>query len=397
MLKDRNIVLGVSGGIAAYKSCELVRLLIKAGAVVDVVMTESATNFVGPLTFATLSGRPVHIKMFDGNERSDVEHISLADQAEALIVAPATANIIGKVANGIADDLLTTTIMATRAPVAFAPSMNVNMYENKIFRDNLRKLVDAGYQIMEPGSGFLACGWEGKGRLPEPVEILESVIGLFAPRDLVGVRVFVSAGPTREMIDPVRFISNRSSGKMGYAIAAEAVARGAEVELVSGPTDLDPPPGVKFTRVNSAQEMKQAADSIFDSVDIAIMTAAVADFAPASVAENKIKKGDLQEMKVDLTRNPDILAGFGERKKKQYLVGFAAETNDVLEHGRKKLEAKKLDLIVVNDVTRPGAGFDSETNIVHFLSRTGKTEEIPLTAKRQIARRLFDFISMEKI
>jgi phosphopantothenoylcysteine decarboxylase/phosphopantothenate--cysteine ligase len=392
MLKGKRIVLGVTGGIAVYKAVELLRLYVKAGAKVSVVMTRSAQEFVTPLTFQTLSGRPVHTELFDLYQESEIGHISLADRADIFVVAPATANIIGKVAGGIADDLLSTTIMATRAPVLFVPAMNVNMWENPVYRGNQAKLEGLGYRFMEPVSGFLACGWEGKGKLPDPVHILAETERILSPQDLAGETVLVTAGPTREEIDPVRYISNYSSGKMGYAIARAAAWRGARVLLVSGPTCLAPPCGVEVHPVTSALQMRDETLRRAAEATVVIKAAAVADYRPAAPSGQKIKKEETGEITLKLEKNPDILAELGKTKGGRILCGFAAETADLTANARKKLQEKNLDLIVANDVTQAGAGFDGDTNIVRLLFRDGTEEAFPQMTKDEVAHRLLDRI-----
>jgi phosphopantothenoylcysteine decarboxylase/phosphopantothenate--cysteine ligase len=392
LLQDKKIVLGVCGGIAAYKAAELVRLYVKAGAEVFVVMTEAARQFVSPLTFQTLSGNPVHGELFNLIQEQEIGHISLADRADLVVVAPATANLVGKVASGIADDLLTTTLMATRAPVLFAPSMNSNMWDNPIYQDNQRKLQQLGYHFMEPGTGLLACGWEGKGKLPEPEAILAETRRLLSLPDLAGATLLVTAGPTREELDPVRFLSNYSSGKMGYAIARAAADRGARVLLVSGPTALAVPRGVEFHPVVSACQMQQAVMQLTPSCSVVVMAAAVADYRPADRAARKIKKAAGDRICLELERNPDILAELGRLSGERLLVGFAAETDDLLKNARLKLTEKNLDLIVANDVTREGAGFDVDTNIVRLLYRDGRDEEFPQLSKDDVAGLLLDRI-----
>ncbi len=393
MLRDKKIVLGVCGGIAAYKAAELVRLYVKAGAEVFVVMTEAARQFVTPLTFQTLSGNPVHGELFDLIQEREIGHISLAERADLVVVAPATANLVGKVASGIADDLLTTTLMATRAPVLFAPAMNSNMWENPIYQHNQGKLQKVGYHFLEPATGLLACGWEGKGKLPDPEVILAETRRLLSPRDLAGQTLLVTAGPTREEIDPVRFLSNYSSGKMGYAIARAAVERGARVLLVSGPTALAAPLGVEFHPVVSACQMQQAVLKLAPSCSVVVMAAAVADYRPAVRSSRKIKKSAGDRLSLELERNPDILAGLGRLAGERLLVGFAAETEDLLSNARQKLVEKNLDLIVANDVTREGAGFDVDTNIVRLLYRDGRDEEFPQMSKDDVAGMLLDRIA----
>lgn len=390
MLQGKCVVLGVTGGIAAYKAAELLRLLVKAGAEVHVIMTNSAQQFITPLTLQTLSGNPVHTELFSLIQEQEIGHVSLADKADLVLIAPATANIIGKVANGIADDLLTTSIMATRAKVLFAPAMNSNMWENQLYKQNQVKLEEHGYHFIAPAYGELACGWEGQGKLPDPQDIFAAANALLCRDDLVGKQVLVTAGPTREEIDPVRFLSNYSSGKMGYAIAAAARNRGAEVTLVSGPVNLTCPAGVKTICVDSAQEMYQAVMDNSETADLVIKAAAVADFRPMLRGEQKTKKGEADTMNIELQRNPDILAELGRNKGSRVLIGFAAETEELLKHARQKLEAKNLDMIVANDVTQEGAGFDGDTNIVRFLTADGKVEELAQMSKMQVAEALLD-------
>jgi len=390
MLQGQCIVLGVTGGIAAYKAAELLRLFVKSGAEVHVIMTRSAQEFVTPLTFQTLSGNPVHTELFSLIQEQEIGHISLADRADLFVIAPATANVIGKIANGIADDLLTTSVMATKAKVLFAPAMNSNMWENPLYQDNQRKLEELGYHFIAPAYGELACGWEGQGKLPDPQDIFDRACSFLARDDYQGKTVLVTAGPTREEIDPVRFLSNYSSGKMGYAVAAEARRRGAEVVLVSGPVSLAAPAGVNRVCVSSAQEMYQEVLKHADRADLIIKAAAVADFTPAARNEQKTKKGDARTMTIELERTPDILAELGRRKKDQVLIGFAAETEDLLKNAKQKLEGKNLDLIVANDVTQEGAGFDVDTNIVRFLGADGSIEELAQMSKAQVAKALLD-------
>ncbi|MDF1579714.1 MAG: bifunctional phosphopantothenoylcysteine decarboxylase/phosphopantothenate--cysteine ligase CoaBC [Desulfuromonadales bacterium] len=392
MLQGKEIILGVCGGIAAYKAAELTRLYIKANANVHVVMTRAAQEFITPLTFQTLSGNPVHTDLFNLYQESEISHISLAERADICVVAPATANVIGKLAGGIADDLLTTTLMATRAPILLAPAMNVNMWENSICTDNRQRLQNNGYRILDPISGMLACGWEGKGKLPEPAAIFAKTLELLTPNDLAGRTVLISAGPTREEIDPVRFISNYSSGKMGYAIAAAACQRGARTILVSGPTCLPQPHGVERIDVTSAQQMRTAMLNHAPQADIIIKAAAVADYRPATRADQKIKKSDDLDMILALEKTPDILAEIGEDKGRAILVGFAAETENLLDNAAAKLEQKNLDLIVANDISQEGAGFDGDTNIVRLLYRGGRIEELPLMTKEAVANQLLDRI-----
>jgi phosphopantothenoylcysteine decarboxylase/phosphopantothenate--cysteine ligase len=384
MLKGKVILLGVTGGIAVYKAVELLRLLTKAGAVVHVVMTRGATEFVAPLTFQTLSGNPVHLELFNLISEQQIGHISLAERADLFLVAPATANFIGKVAGGIADDLLTTAVMATKAPVLIAPAMNVNMYQNPIYQENEARLRKHGYLFVAPACGMLACGYEGEGKLQDPEVILEEAIAALTPKQLLGERILVTAGPTREEIDPVRYISNHSSGKMGYAIARAARLRGAEVTLVTGPTAIEPPYGVEVVRVESAQQMREAVLERLQATDIVIKAAAVADYRPKLRAEMKVKKTAAQ-LAIELEKNPDILAELGACKEGRLLVGFAAETEDLLANATLKLDRKNLDLIVANDVSQEGAGFNVDTNIVKLLFRDGRVEELPIMGKDELA------------
>lgn len=385
-----SVLLGISGGIAAYKTPLLVRLLSQAGFNVHIVMTQAATRFITPLTLATLSGNPVFDDMWGDRYRPSVEHISLADTADIAVIAPATANIIGKIASGIADDMLTTVFMAVKCPVLLCPSMNVNMYYNPIVQGNIDKLVQLGYHLMQPASGFLACGWEGEGRMPEPEAIADSIQRLLGPRDLEGERILVTAGPTEEPLDSVRFLTNKSSGKMGVAVAARAAARGASVTLVTGPLKVPPPAGIKHVSVRTAVEMHDQVLGAFPEIDVVIKAAAVADFRPALTEAGKVKK-EKMESSIRLVKNPDILRELGRIKRKdQILVGFAAETNDVLKNGRAKLKKKNLDMLVLNDVSKPGAGFDYDTNIVRFLHRSGEEEQMDIMSKDRVADLILD-------
>jgi phosphopantothenoylcysteine decarboxylase/phosphopantothenate--cysteine ligase len=390
------IVLGVSGGIACYKAVELVRLLVKDGFVVQVIMTRGAAEFVTPLTFQTLSGRAVASETFSLTQESEIGHINLADSADLFVVAPATANVIGKIAGGIADDLLTTVIMATQAPVLIAPAMNIHMYENPIVQENLRKLRRVGYHILEPAEGYLACGYEGKGRLPEPETIVEAINRLLKVKDLAGERLLITAGPNREPLDPVRYISNRSSGKMGYALARAALRRGADVTLVSGPTTLEPPVGARLVAVTTAAEMRQAVLQAFDQCTAVIMAAAVADYRAINVAEKKLKRGQ-GPMELRLEPNPDILQELGMQKNGKVLIGFAAETDELLANAAKKLREKNLDMIVANDVTAQGSGFDGDTNAATILDKNGAVSSLPLMSKDELSDRIYDhFLTLKR-
>jgi phosphopantothenoylcysteine decarboxylase/phosphopantothenate--cysteine ligase len=396
MLKGKTVVLGVTGGIAAYKAVELLRLLTKAGANVHVIMTKGAMEFVTPLTFQTLSMNPVSTSLFNLLSEREIGHITLADRADLIIIAPATANIVGKLANGIADDMLTTTVMASKAPLLIAPAMNVNMYQNPAYKENEAKLKGCGVLFVEPARGLLACGWEGEGKLQEPRVIFEEALTALAPKDLAGEKVLVTAGPTREEIDPVRFISNYSSGKMGYAIARAARRRGAEVTLVSGPTSLDEPYGVAVAQVVSACEMREAVVAKALGSTIIIKAAAVADYRPALRADVKIKKTKAPKT-LELIRNSDILEELGKSKGERLLVGFAAETSDLLQNAGKKLAVKNLDMVVANDVSQAGAGFDVDTNIVKLLFKGGRVEELPIMGKEALAEIILDrVVEMKK-
>jgi len=387
----KTVVVGVSGGIAAYKIPELVRGLRKEGCEVHVMMTRNAREFVTPLTFQTVSNNAVISDMWAPVEKTEVAHISLADKADLMVIAPATANVIAKCANGIADDFLTTTMLATKAPVVIAPAMNVNMYTNPATQHNLRILEERGFLIVGPEKGDLACGWEGRGRMSEPAQILAFIASISRLKDFAGEKVLVTAGPTREPIDPVRYISNHSSGKMGYALAQAACMRGASVTLISGPTSLTPHPGVELVRIKTAAEMLEECMSRSAAMDVVIMAAAVGDYHPAQRSSSKIKKTNAT-LTLVLERNPDILAEMGKQKGRTVLVGFAAETDDVLTNAEKKLRSKNVDLMVANDLTAPGAGFDTDTNIVTILARDGSRESVPLQSKEQVAHRILDSI-----
>jgi phosphopantothenoylcysteine decarboxylase/phosphopantothenate--cysteine ligase len=384
------VVLGVTGCIGAYKACEIVRELQKRDVDVHVVMTAAATRFVTPMTMEALSRHPVFVDQWALGEQSDIPHISLADAADLLVVAPATANTIGKFARGIADDALSTLYTATKAPVLVAPAMNVNMFEHPAVVENLEILRARGVGVIEPGTGYLACGWLGKGRLAEVEDVVEAAMrALGRKTDLSGETVLVTAGPTVEDIDPVRFVSNRSTGRMGYRIAEAARDRGARVVLISGPTALVAPGGVELVAVRSAEDMARAVDAHAPSSTVVVMAAAVSDYRPKARSPQKLKKGAGEE-RLDLVRTPDILRGLGERKGGQTLVGFAAETEDVVASARKKLAEKRLDLIVANDVTRADAGFASDRNAALLLDADGGQEDVPLVSKREMAERILD-------
>jgi phosphopantothenoylcysteine decarboxylase/phosphopantothenate--cysteine ligase len=393
-LKGRKIVVGVTGGIAAYKSAELVSLLVKAGASVRVAMTANATRFVGPTTFEALTGNRVIWDMY-GQEGIALEHIRWGQDSDLVIVAPATANLIAKYARGIADDFLTTMLLAATAKVLVCPSMNTIMLAHPATRENIEILKGRSVFVLDPAEGPLACGTTGPGRLPEPSEILDAALYLLTKKDLLSLKVLVTAGPTVEALDPVRFISNRSTGKMGYALAAAARARGADVVLISGPTNLKPPQGVKTLLVESAAQMREAVLRERIGCDIIIKAAAVSDYRPGVFSQDKIKKGP-EKLVLELMRNPDILAELGAILSREsvpgscVLVGFAAETRDLMENARAKLEAKGLHMIVANDVSRKDAGFAADTNIVKVLYRDGRVEELPLMEKRDVADMVLD-------
>jgi len=394
LLKGKSVVVGVCGGIAAYKVVDVVSRLKKHGAEVDVIMTAHAEKFVTPLTFRSLTHKPVITDMFEDPEQWDIRHISLAQKADLFVIAPATANIIGKLAAGIADDMLSTTVMATKARVLIVPAMNYNMYANPIVQQNIERLRAMGYMFMEPDTGMMSAeGLSGKGRLPEPAVIVETVLGILkTDRDFEGLKVLVTAGPTREPIDPVRYITNHSSGKMGYAVAKAAADRGAEVLLISGPVSLEKPAEVDFIAVNSAAEMFATVMRNYEDFDICVMVAAVADYRSAEVSDIKIKKKD-DNMTLQLEKNTDISKELGKVKGSRILVGFCAETNDLLENARKKIEAKNLDMIVANDVTIEGAGFGTDTNIIKIVKKDGSVIELPLMSKLSAAHRIMDEIA----
>lgn len=390
----KTVGIGITGGIASYKIADLVSRLKKENIDVIVMMTEGATKFITPLTMKTLSGREVLTDLWAESLEYKVQHIAVAEQLDLLVVAPATANFIGKVAAGIADDLLTTITVANTAPVLIVPSMNSNMYKNPIVQDNIKKLITYGYKFMDPDVGSLACGVSGKGRLPEIDEIYSDIMKFLYPKnDLSGKRIMVNAGTTCEDIDPVRFISNRATGKMGYSIAQEAVDRGADVILVSGKSSLQPPVGVKYEEAWSAEQMCEIMLKYQPACDVIIGAAAVGDFKVAAIAEQKIKKTDNREQKLvlELVGTPDILKELGKNKQeKQIMVGFAAETENILENANKKLKSKNLDFIVANDVTEEGAGFATDTNIVTFISRNGDVESLPKMSKNEVAAAILD-------
>lgn len=385
-LAEKNIVLGVTGGIAAYKAAALVSSLRKQGANVRVVMTEHATKFVSPLTFETLSNSQTYTAMFDSNRPFEIDHIALAKWADIIVVAPCTANVLAKLSCGIADDLLSTTLLAAQSPIVLAPAMNTHMYENPATQDNIATLKQRGIQFIEANEGLLACGDMGKGRMAEPEEILQWLCRFFEKtKDMQGIKVLVTAGPTREYIDPVRFLSNPSTGKMGYAIAQECLNRGADVTLVSGPVSLTPPAGAKVCHVETVEEMLQAVLSEFDSCNMVFKAAAVGDFRPAERKTQKIKKIGPQGLTITLEQNTDILKTLGSKKTNQFLCGFAAETNDILQNAEKKLQAKNLDMIFVNDVTGAQTGFGGNTNGGYILKKGAEPQPVPIVSKAEVA------------
>jgi phosphopantothenoylcysteine decarboxylase/phosphopantothenate--cysteine ligase len=389
--KDKRILLGVSGGIAAYKAAELARRLAAAGAQVKVVMTRSAQEFVGPLTFGALTGQPVSGSLW-GDKVNPLEHIFLGQQVDAIVIAPATANLIGKVASGIGDDLLTTILLAAARPVLVCPAMNCEMWANPVVQENAAKLADRGLTIMAPTAGELACGAAGYGRLPEPETIVEALARLVSRQDLAGRRVLVTAGPTHEDLDPVRFLTNRSSGKMGYALARVAWQRGAEVSLVSGPTALLAPYGVEVVRVRTAEEMLREVRKRFPAAEALIMAAAVSDYRAERLSGKKMKRG-AEAQQISLVQNADILKEVASLKKHQVMVGFAAETGNLVAEAERKLREKKLDLIVANDVNEPHSGFAVDTNVVTLVSREEKPQELPLLSKEEVAGKILDWVA----
>jgi phosphopantothenoylcysteine decarboxylase/phosphopantothenate--cysteine ligase len=394
MVKDKKILLCVTGGIAVYKAAALTSKLVQAGAHVKVILSDSAVKFVTPLTFQALSRNEVYIDTFEEKNPSVIAHINLADWADLILIAPATANTIAKLAGGIADNMITTTILAATAPVWLAPAMNVHMYDHPAVKKNISILAEYGYQFIEPNEGYLACGYVGKGRLEEPEKIVELLRNFFQNNSLKlqGKTVVITAGPTREKIDPVRFISNHSTGKMGYALAEEAKKEGAQVVLISGPVQLTPPPGVEVVKVESAEEMYNAVLNVFDRSDVVIKTAAVADYRPKTAYDHKVKKKSGDTV-LELERTKDILLELGERKQHQILVGFAAETDMVEEYARKKLSAKNADMIVANNVKAEGAGFGTDTNIVTLFKRNGASEELPLMSKKAVSKKIIEEIA----
>ena len=387
MLKDKTVLLGVTGSIAAYKIAYLASALVKLHADVHVLMTKNACNFINPITFETLTGNKCLVDTFDRNFQFSVEHVSVAKKADVVMIAPASANVIGKLAHGIADDMLTTTILACRCRKFISPAMNTNMFENPIVQDNLKILAGYGYSVIDPAVGYLACGDTGAGKMPEPETLLSYILQeIGAAKDLGGKKVLVTAGPTQEPIDPVRYITNHSSGKMGYAIAEQAVRMGAKVILVSAPTSLPIPSGVDFISVDSAVSMQEAVEARYNDVNVVIMAAAVSDFRVLHKAEQKIKK--MESMTIELVKNPDILQGLGTKKSHQILVGFAAETEHVIKYGQDKVARKNLDMLVANDVSKSNAGFNVDTNEGYFLYPDKEPKEMPNMKKSELARHI---------
>ena len=392
-LENKNIVLGVSGGIAVYKSVELLRLMRASGAEVRVVMTCNATHFVGPTTFAALAGRPVCFDLFDGRQDAAMRHIDWAQEADAVVVAPATANLVGKLAGGIADDALSTLLLAATCPLLICPAMNTHMFQHPAVQRNLERITADGHTVLPPDSGPLACGTVGPGRLPAPEAIFDRLLALLCLKDFAGRRVLVTAGPTHEPLDPVRFLTNPSSGRMGFAVARAAEHRGAMVTLVSGPSHLPDPPNIHTVRITTARQMAEAVFDCAPKADIVVKTAAVSDYRPAVTADHKIKKG-ADDTVITLTRNPDILLELGRRKQPgQILVGFAAETRDLETYAAAKIREKQLDMIVANLVGRPGAGFGSRTNAVSFFYPDGRREDMPVMDKEELAHVILDRIA----
>lgn len=389
MLEGKNILVCVSGGIAAYKVVDVVSRLKKLNANVNVIMTKSATNFVAPLTFQTLSQNFVNVDMFEEPKTWEVEHISLAEKADLVLIAPATANVIGKIANGIADDMLTTVVMATKAKVIFAPAMNTNMYTNPTVKENIKKLKGYGYEFINTNVGLLACGTYGEGRMAEPAEIVEYLKSSFYDKDLKEKKIVITAGPTIEPLDPVRYMTNFSSGKMGYALAEMAKNRGGNVVLITGPTHLSPPNGVKVININTTREMLYAIEREFDDCHVLIKAAAPLDYRPETVSDKKIKKGE-EALELKFIRNPDVAMHFGKIKDEKIMVGFAAETDNLIEYAKEKMERKNFDFIVANDVSKEGAGFRTNTNIVNIIDKSGSVSEYPLMSKDELANIILD-------
>ena len=396
MLTGKNVVLAVTGSIAAYKIANLASMLKKMHADVTVLMTENATNFINPITFETLTGNKCLIDTFDRNFQYSVEHVALAKKADVVLVAPASANVIGKIACGIADDMLTTTVMACKCKKIISPAMNTQMYENPIVQDNIRRLKEFDYEVITPDSGYLACGDVGAGKMPSEETLLQYILKECAmEKDMKGLKVLVTAGPTREKIDPVRFITNHSTGKMGYAIARNCMLRGADVTLVSGKTEIEPPMFVNYVPITSAQDMYDAVTAVYDQQDIVVKAAAVADYRPADPADEKVKKTD-GDMTIPLVRTRDILKTLGERKTKQFLCGFSMETQNMLENSRGKLERKHLDMIVANNLKTAGAGFGTDTNVVTMITKEDVIE-LEMMSKDAVAGKIMDEILKRRI
>ena len=391
MLRGKTVLLGVTGGIAAYKIASLASMLKKQSADITVIMTRNATNFINPITFEALTGNKCLVDTFDRNFKHSVEHVSLAKQTDVFLVAPASANVIAKAAHGLADDMLTTTLLACECPKLVAPAMNTRMYRNPVLQDNLKLLAHYGMQVITPATGYLACGDTGEGKMPDPEVLFEAILRALRPKDMAGLKVLVTAGPTREKIDPVRYLSNHSTGKMGYAIARAAISRGAEVTLVTGKTDLTPPGEADTVEIVSAADMARAVKERARDQDIIIKAAAVADYRPKYTADEKMKKSD-SGLNIELERTEDILGFLGAHKMQgQFLCGFSMETENMLENSREKLRKKNLDLIVANNLKEQGAGFGTDTNIVTLLSPTD-TVQLPLLSKEEVAHRLLDYI-----
>lgn len=391
MLKNKTIVLGVTGGIAVYKSCDLVSRLKKRGVNVEVIMTPASTEFVNPLTFQTMSINPVHTSMFNEIDKFDVEHISLAQKGDLILIAPATANTIGKIANGIADNLLTTVVMASKKKIVFAPAMNTEMYNNPLVKENMEKLKSLGHEFIAPGTGLLACGDYGAGKMAEPEEIVEYLEDLLTEKDLSRKDIVITAGPTIEHIDPVRYITNHSSGKMGYSIAEEAAKRGANVHLISGPVSLKVPKNIDFIPVETTLDMFEEVGKLFDNCDMLIKSAAPADLKPKTYSKEKIKKNKMEdgEFTLEFSKNPDIAKYYGNKKTNQIIVGFAAETDNLIENASLKLKDKNFDFIIANDITKKGAGFKLDTNIISIIDSERKID-YPIMKKSEIASIILD-------
>lgn len=392
MLSGKTIILGVTGGIAVYKAADLVSKLKKQNAEVEVIMTEASQEFVNPLTFQTMSNNPVHLNMFNKIDHFDVEHIALAQKADIILIAPATANTISKIANGIGDNLLTTVIMASDAKIIFAPAMNTSMYNNPIVQGNINKLKELDYEFIDPGIGVLACGDYGAGKMAEPLDIVDYIVKSFQKKDMKDKKVLITAGPTIEPLDPVRYITNHSSGKMGYELAREARNRGANVVLISGPTSLTPPKDVEVVKIETTRDMFHAVGKYFDECDILIKAAAPSDYRPAEFKDKKIKKqlDEKEELNISLVRNPDIVKYYGSKKKNQIMVGFAAETDNIMKYSKGKLISKNLDFIVANDITLEGAGFKSDTNIITIIDKENNINTYEKMDKSQVSKIILD-------